>query len=142
MVVKGVTGSMSSTRPELGVFSYSPASLAALTADCLELKDTQMELSGGNTGTYTHGLVITNLNSATTNYTLTYTFRVACVTSDDTPLSPINFISSSNTNLKHTDVDTIAYQSIPPVEPAENRVYMTVSLILIFWWAEEAPPTR
>jgi len=128
LVVTGITGTMSSTRPDKGIFSFSPASLADWPADCFELKDTKIELLGGNTGTYDDGLVVDNLDKPATDYTITYTFNVACMTQSDTKVSPINFISSGNMNLKHTDVDTTAYLAIPPVQPPVNLLTMSLEV--------------
>lgn len=52
ITIQGETGTMSSTRPEGSVFTYSPASLSDWPADCFELASSKITFSGGNTGTY------------------------------------------------------------------------------------------
>ena len=96
MVVKGVTGSMSSTRPELGVFIIVLPVWQLHKQDCLQLK----RYSNGfqKYRNLYHGLQITNLNSATTNYTLTYTFRSGMCHFRRYSSFADQFISSGNTN--------------------------------------------
>lgn len=54
MTVIGDTGTIGGTNE----FYYTPATQSTWNADCLELKDTSITLTGGNTGTYTNGLYL------------------------------------------------------------------------------------
>lgn len=102
-------------------FSYTPATQAGWSADCLELKGTSITLSGGNTGTYTGGLYISGLSSSDTHYVVNYVFKVKCVTASSTAVVPLSYIASGN-DLKHTN--TTNYGSLPPIAPANNSVYL------------------
>ena len=123
ITVTGDTGTIGAA----GIFNYIPASVSTWPADCYELNDTQMVLSGGNTGTFDDGLYLSGLNSSNTHYVQTYWLTAKCTTAVDTPVTPLNNISSG-TQIKHTSTDTSTYTSIPPIPPAENQVNMTKSV--------------
>lgn len=121
MTVTGDTGVIGAGK----IFSYSPASDNTWNGDCLELRDTSIVLSGGNTGTYNHllGLTSTQLtNTSTTHYVATYTFNAKCVTSTSTAVKPLNYITSGGSP-RHTDNSSFA--SLPPISPAVNSLIMT-----------------
>ncbi len=118
MTVTGDTGTIGAA----GIFSYTPASQSTWNADCLELKDTSITMSGGNTGTFTHGLYRSGLSSSTTHYVTTYTFTAKCVTGSSTAVVPLSYISSG-AQIKHTSVTN--YGTLPPIAPATNSLTMT-----------------
>ncbi len=121
MTIIGTTGTIGSA----GIFSYTPATQDSWNADCLELQDSSIVMTGGNTGTFTHGLYQTGLASSSTNYTITYTFKAKCVTSSSTAVEPLSYISSG-TQVKHTSVTN--YGSLPPIAPAVNALVLTKSV--------------
>jgi len=121
MTVTGDTGTIGSA----GIFSYTPASQSSWNADCLELKSTNLTMSGGNTGTFTNGLYRSGLSSSTTHYVITYTFTAKCVTSSSTAVVPLSYLSSG-TQVKHTSVSN--YGTLPPIAPATNSLVMTKSV--------------
>lgn len=121
ITILGTTGTIGSA----GNFSYTPATQNTWNADCLELKRTNLTLTGGNTGTYTNGLFLTGLASGTTNYTLVYTFEAKCVAATSTPVVPLTYISSGNA-MKHTSVSN--YGSLTPIAPATNSLLLVKSV--------------
>jgi uncharacterized repeat protein (TIGR01451 family) len=125
MTVIGDTGQIGGGK----LFSYSPAALGTWNADCMELRETSIVLSGGNTGTYGSRLVLTSAqlpNSPDTHYVITYTFNAKCVTSSSTPVAPLSYISSGGSGLNHTN--TAGFSSLPPIAPATNSIVMTKSV--------------
>lgn len=125
MTIIGSTGTIGGS----GIFSATAASLSDWRADTFELSGSSLVFTaGGNSGTYTDNLYLSGLNSASTDYTLTYTFRAKGTTASSTTVYPINYINSG-ANVKHTSTSGLA--SLSPVQsPSNNSVLgsMTSSL--------------
>ena len=71
LTIIGDTGTLGGS----DLFSFTPASLATWRASSFELKSVSMTMTGGNNRTDTNVLFLSGLNSATSNYTQTYTLQ-------------------------------------------------------------------
>ncbi|HMO02158.1 MAG TPA: hypothetical protein PKD37_00390 [Oligoflexia bacterium] len=125
LTVTGETGTMVG-----GQFHANPAALADAAplanrwrADAFELTGVKIEMTGGNTLTSNHFLSLTGLNRANTSYTVTYYFRVVGVTSTNTTVWPVNYISSGG-NIKHTNTADYA-TDLQPISPVSNFIRIT-----------------
>ncbi len=120
--VTGATGTIGAAK----ILSFNPASFPDWPADAYRLETTSIVFSGGNTGTFTDTLLIPSagLSTSNTDYVATYTFRASRITTGDTPVSPVAYISSG-TQVKHTSTGNFA--DLPPVQPATNVLTMSKS---------------
>lgn len=109
MQVTGQTGQMGGSR----AFSFTPATLPTWPASSFELIDTSITLSGANTGTWNDTLFIAPANDADTDYVINYTFKVKGAPNTSSAVSPVNYINSGGTNIKHTD--TGVFGSLDPI---------------------------
>lgn len=115
ITVSGETGTIGNA----GIFSFSPAALSTWPAGALELESVAMVLTGGNSQTVTNTLHLSGLNSAATNYSQTYTFRIKSPINQSTTIFPMNYINSGNP-IKHTDTSNFA--SIGSIPASSNSV--------------------
>lgn len=113
--ISGDTGQIGAA----GIFAITPASDPTWPANAYQLVNTQVVLSGGNTGTFNNQLYFSGLNAPTTAYTITYTYVAVGTTATPTNVSPVSYLSSG-TQIKHND--TGANASFPPIQPAANTV--------------------
>lgn len=99
-------------------FWMTPAASSSWPAGAYRLVGTSLTLQGT---TYTDQLRVASLNSASSDYTATYTFRAVGYTASAASLVPIQQITSG-TQVKHTDLGSLA--SLPAITPATNDLLL------------------
>ena len=114
VVVEGKTGTLGGTQ----LAYFSPSVLSSWPAGSIMLASTSLTFLYG-TGTsddviYINELLITLPNSVSTEYQAEYTFKAIGETSGPTPVSPVGYINSGNTNMKHTD--TGSFVALPMIQ--------------------------
>ncbi|MEP1059936.1 MULTISPECIES: DUF7507 domain-containing protein [Cyanophyceae] len=118
--INGNTGTIGSA----GIFAFTPASNPTWPANAYQLVNTQIVLSGGNTGTYTNLLYLSGLRGQDTAYTITYTYVAVGTTATPTNVTPVSYLSSG-TQIKHNDTgDNVA---LPPIQPTVNTTTLSKS---------------
>src|SRR5579859_2464423 len=123
VTVNGSTGSIGGSN----IFALSPETDSSFPADSFDLIGTSLTFSNGGTGTYTDLLQIpTSVMSgiASTDYTVTYTYRVTGTTSATTTVQPIAYINSGS-QIKHTAVASLG--NIPAMQAASNTLLLSMS---------------
>jgi uncharacterized repeat protein (TIGR01451 family) len=123
IVTETITGD-TGTIGAAGIFAFTPASAPTWPANAYQLVNTQIVLSGGNTGTYNNTLYFAGLNSSTTAYTITYTYIAVGTTATPTGVSPVSYLSSG-TQVKHNDTGDFA--SLLPIQPTTNTTTLSKS---------------
>ncbi len=126
MTAHGDPGTPSSNSP----LAFTAATAADWPADCLVLKDSSISLHRSDTGTSVvtnHTLYLSSISSKADDYTITYTFSVACVTTGSTVVKPLTYVTNGG-GYKHTQVTDATYTAIPPIAPAVNSLIMTKSV--------------
>lgn len=118
ITVTGDTGTIGADR----ILAYTPATYLNWRPDALQLVNTTITLTRGNSGVYNDTLYIITPNTPDTTYVAQYIFRIVSLTGISVPVSPVGFISSG-TQIKHTD--TGGFIDLLPVEPAENKLTLT-----------------
>jgi hypothetical protein len=114
VTVQGATGTLGNSK----ILSYTPATHDLWPAGKLELFNSEIVFTGGNSATFINRLHFNLPNKATSDYTATYSFRLVGLISTPTAISPVGFISSG-TQIKHTS--TAGFAALPPITAGESK---------------------
>jgi len=119
LTVTGETGTIGGT----GIFAVTPIGFLEWPADAVQLTDVGVVFSGSpNAGARADSLLyFLTASSANTAYTVTYTFRIAGVTTQPAQFFPVQYISSGS-QIKHTS--NVNRTTFGPVSPSDN--YLTL----------------
>lgn len=117
ITVAGETGTVGGA----GIFSLSPAVKADWPAGNFELRSVTMTMTGGNNRTDANTLFLTGIDSATSDYTQTYTFKIKGPQSGSTTVFPVNYINSGNP-IKHTDTSNFGELDPIPATTSSIRI--------------------
>jgi hypothetical protein len=128
VTVRGETGTIGAAK----ILSFTPAAYADFPASSLRLVGTEIKLEHPDCPTTTRNCatVVDALrvplsdvvDTQNTPYTATYTFLARNVTSTQTRLSPVGYISSGSSP-SHTSTGNFA--TLPPIQPVQNRLRLT-----------------
>jgi hypothetical protein len=123
--VSGSTGTIGGAN----LLVFSPATSYAWPSQTFQMVSATVLFYSPSPVTYINQLSITYTTS--TSYLATYYFRATASTVTNTTTSPVNYINSGGTNMKHTNLSQGAYQTgsgnIDVVTPPTNAVSLTAT---------------
>jgi VCBS repeat-containing protein len=118
ITISGTTGQIGGPNK----VNFTPAVYTNWDAASYQLVSCSVDVSGGNTGSYSNTLVIAFASSADTAYTAKYWFRAIAITGTN-QLSPLTIVSGGGGNYSHAAPPATGI--LAPILPATNQTTLT-----------------